>query len=130
MAKFAGRGGSVKVGTTTVAEIKSWSLELSVDTIDVTSFSSGGWKEIIAGIKEWSGSAEGNWDMTDTQGQKALQDALLGGTTVTINLYIDSTKRYSGTAYIKSVSVEAAADDVVSVSFDFEGTGQLQYLTT
>lgn len=130
MAKFAGRGGSLRVGTTTVAEIKSWSLEISADNIDVTNFGSAGWKEYVQGLKEWSGSAEANWDMTDTAGQKALQDALLGGTTATLNLHIDSTRRYSGTVLIKSVSVEVAADDIAKVTFEFDGTGQLQYLSS
>lgn len=127
MAVYTGYGGSVKVGTNTVAELGEWSLDINADTQDTTSLGSTGWRSYVVTLKNWSGSASGRWDMTDTNGQKALQDALLGGTTVTLNLYIDSTKRYSGTAVITKVSVSTSADGVAEVSFDFQGTGALTY---
>jgi len=126
MAVFTGYGGSVKVGTATIAELGEWSLDIGVDTQETESFGDQ-WKEYVATLKEWSGSCSGRWDMTDTAGQKALQDALLGGTTVTIKFYIDSTKNYSGTAIIEKISVKSSVDGVVEVDFSFKGTGALTY---
>lgn len=130
MSRFAGKAGKVMVGTTQVAEITSWSLDIGADAIDVTNFGSSGWKEFVAGLKEWSGSFEGSWDMTDTNGQQALQSALTGGTTVTLKLYVDDQKNYSGTALIKALGVEASVDDVVKATFEFQGTGALTYSAT
>jgi len=58
-----------------VAEIANFSLDLGADDIDITSFDSEGWKEFLAGLKEWSGSFEGNFVPGDTNGQKAILNA-------------------------------------------------------
>ncbi|MCL5045570.1 MAG: phage tail protein [Actinobacteria bacterium] len=126
---IAGKGGAVYIGANKVAEIGNWSLDLEGETLETTSFDSAGWKEFIAGLKGWSGSAEGNWKVdADATGQKALQDALLNGTTVSLELRVNATpNKYSGSALVTKVGVEAGVDDKVSVSFDFQGTGALTY---
>lgn len=126
MSALSGVAGAFKVGTNTVAEIDKWSLDIGAEILDVSAFGDT-WKEKIAGLKEWSCSGEGRWDMTDTAGQKALQDAILGGTTVAIRLYIDADTYYSGNAYVKQVSPGAELAGTVDVSFQLEGTGALSY---
>lgn len=127
MATLIGYAGKVVISAATVAELSNWKMDLSADMADVTAFSTTGWKSNIPGLKEWSGSAEGNFDMSDTNGQLALQNALLNGTSVALKLYVDATHYYSGTAYVKKIAPEAAVDDVVKVSFDFQGSGALTY---
>ncbi len=126
MAVFTGYGGKVMVGTATVAELSEWDLDISLDTEQTNAFQDQ-WKEYTPTLKEWSGKASGRWDMTDTTGQKALQDAMLGGTTVTIKLYIDNTKNYSGTAIIDKISIKTSAEGVAEVDFSFKGSGALTY---
>lgn len=127
MAAVAGRGGSVKIGAATVASIKNWSLDINLDTLDITALGKT-WKEFIAGLREWSGSLEGDWDVqTDVTGQKAIQDALLNGTAVTLELYVNAANKYSGSAFITAASPSADVGDLVSISFDFQGTGALAY---
>lgn len=127
MAQLIGYAGKVSIGANQVAELKNWKVDISADMADITAFSTTGWKSNLPGLKEWSGSAEGNFDMTDTNGQLALQNALLNGTSVALRLYVDGTKYYSGTAYVKKIAPEAAVDGVVSVAFDFQGSGALTY---
>lgn len=129
MAVLVGYGGAVKVGTATVAELGEWSLDITLNTEETQSFGDQ-WKEFTGTLKEWSGSCSGRWDMSDTTGQRAMQDALLGGTTVSLKLYTDSTKNYSGTALITKITPSATVDGVVEVSFDFQGTGALTYSAT
>lgn len=124
---IAGYGGAVYVGTNKVAEIKSWSLELGGDTIDVTSFDSGGWKEHLASLAEWSGSFEGMFDTADTNGQVALINAWLNRQSVTLKLYVDNTHYFTGTAYI-NLSLEVPVDDAVTISVDFTGSGAVSYV--
>lgn len=115
------------VGAAQVAEVKNWSVEPGADMLDTTTQGSD-WKTFIAGLKEWSGSIEGNWTVnTDTNGQKALQDAYLNGTSVSLKLYVNATNYYSGTAFIKNLSVEDSVEDLVNVSFEFQGSGALAY---
>lgn len=118
-----------KLDTIKVVGIKNWSLELSLDTLETTALGDD-WKNYITGLKEWSASSEGDYEVpVDTEGQKALQDAFLNGTTVTVKLYVDGTNYYQGEAYINSLSIEDPVDDVVSISIEFTGTGALTFET-
>jgi len=127
---IAGKSGKVSIGTddpATVVGIKNWSLELSLDTLETTALGDE-WKNYITGLKEWTASSEGDYEVgTDTNGQKALQDAYLSGDTVDIKLYVDDTHFYSGEAYINSLSVEDPVDDVVNISIEFTGSGELSF---
>jgi len=128
----AGKNGKVVIGesaTKKVVGIKNWSLELSLDTLETTALGDD-WKNYITGLKEWSASSEGDYEVpVDAEGQQALQDAFLNGTTVTVKLYVDGTNYYKGEAYINSLSIEDPVDDVVSISIEFTGTGALTFET-
>ena len=124
MATHAGSEGKVFIGSSQVAEIKSWSLEVSSDTVDASIIGTQ-WRKNQATIKSWSGSFDGFWDETDTNGQGAIS----AGGTVTLNLYPegdDSGDSYwSGDAIITSISYNASFDGLVEASFSFTGTGAL-----
>ncbi len=121
---ISGKSGGVYIGTNKIAEISTWSLDCEADDVDVTNFDSNGWKEFIAGLKEWSGSFEGNFNPEDTTGQVALINAWINGTTVNLELHFDATKKMAGSALVKP-SFEVPVDDKQSISFDFRGTGPL-----
>jgi len=124
---IVGYGGGVYIGDTTskkVAEIANWSLDMSADDIDITSFDSGGWRERIQGIKEWSGSFEGNFKPDDTNGQAALINAWLNGQKVKLELQVNASVKFSGDALV-TPSIETPVDDKASFSCDFSGTGPL-----
>jgi len=119
-----GTGGAVKISTNKVAEIENWSLDLGADDIDITSFDSNGWKEYLAGLREWSGSCEGNFDSTDTSGQKAILNAWLAGNKLEFTFVVSDSVSFKGEAYVKP-SIEVPVDDKASFSCDFQGTGPL-----
>ncbi len=122
---IAGFGGAVKVNGQKVAEISNWSMDLEADDIDVTSFDSNGWKEYIAGSRGWSGSFEGNFVPDDTEGQGALILAWVNSQNVELQLDVNEDISFSGSAMI-TLSMEAAVDDKVSFSCDFQGSGELE----
>lgn len=126
MATYQGFNGSVKVGGNAVAEISEFTLDISRDTVETQSFGDS-WKEMTTTLASWSGTFRGRWDMTDTNGQAALQSALTGGTSVSVSLLTASNKTYSGTAFITGISVGAAVDGVVEGDFSFAGSGSLSY---
>jgi predicted secreted protein len=119
-----GTGGGVSIGANKIAEIANWSLDLGADDIDITSFDSQGWKKYLAGLKEWSGSLEGNFMPDDTNGQKAILDAWLSGTALTFTLKVSDTVSFTGDAFVKP-SIEVPVDDKATFSCDFTGTGAL-----
>ncbi len=128
----AGKNGKVVIGSVgeqKVVGIKSWSLELSLETLETTALGDD-WKNYIAGLKEWTASSEGDYEVpVDEEGQAALQDAFLNGTTVVVKLYVDGVNYYQGEAYINSLSIEDPVDDVVSISIEFTGSGALTFET-
>ena len=124
MATHAGSEGKVFVGSDQVAEVKSWSMEVTSDTVDASIIGTS-WRKNQATIKSWSGSFDAFWDETDSDGQGALA---VGGT-VTLNMYPegdDSGDTYwTGDVIITSISYSAAFDGLVEASFSFTGTGAL-----
>jgi predicted secreted protein len=120
---LAGKSGAVKLEANKVAEISNWSLDLGADDIEITSFDSNGWKEYLAGLKEWSGSIEGNLK-TDDNGQKAILNAWLNGTKLSFTFEVSSSVSFQGEAFVKP-SIEVPVDDKASFSCDITGTGAL-----
>jgi len=128
MATHAGSEGKVFIGTDQVAEVKSWSMEVTSDTVDASIIGTQ-WRKNQATIKGWSGSFDAFWDETDTDGQGALS----AGATVTLNLYPEGDATgatyWSGDVIITSISYNAAFDGIVEASFNFTGTGALSTQT-
>ena len=119
---IARKGCSLNIGANKVAESANWSLDLGADDIDVTSFDSQGWKEYLAGLKEWSGSVEGNFKPDDTNGQKAILQAWLNGEALNFSFKVSETITFTGSAFVKP-SIEVPVDDKASYSVNITGTG-------
>lgn len=119
-----GKDGAVKLGVNKVAEMSNWSLDLGADDVDTTNFDSDGWKEFLAGLKEWSGSIEGNFVADDTTGQKAIFQAWLNGQALEFTFEVSSGVTFVGSAFVKP-SVEVPVDDKATFSSDIQGTGPL-----
>lgn len=128
MAQYTGCKGLLKIGNNTVADINSMDFSIDVDLLDTTAYGDGCWKKQIPGLKSWTGKASGKWNMLDTTGQKALQDAILGGLQVTTSFMITDTIGYTGDCYVKSIAPKSAVDATVDVDFSLEGTGPLNLL--
>lgn len=127
MAAIAGKGGSARLGANTIAEVSSWSMDLSADMLDSTSLGDS-WREFIPGLNGATGSVEVKWDIpNDANGQTALQNAILNGTTITLDLYVNASNYYSGTAYVSSLSVEDPVEDLVTATFEAQFTGAVTY---
>ena len=128
---LAGSGGSVSIGTSNkVAEIAEWTLNLSAEDIDVTSFDSQGWRDRLVGIREWSGSFSGNLAPGDTSGQSSLFTSFANGAPISLTLQVNDNNQFAGSAYITGLSVETPVTDKVSFSCDFVGTGELTVTLT
>lgn len=101
-----------------------WKLDLDSDMIDVTTFASNGWKEFIASLNGFSGSASAFWTNTD------YADFLTNGEEVVLVLYTDDTAnkdRYEGYAVLKQDTVDVQTKAVVKDTINFEGDGTLYY---
>ena len=124
MATHTGSEGTVKVGANAIAEIRSYSVEQTSDTVEDTTMGDS-WRTHKATLKSWTASVDCFWDETDTNGQGALTV----GAEVTLNLYPEgSTTGDSylyGTGIVTSKTVTASFDGMVESSISVQGTGTL-----
>tara|TARA_R110001592_G_scaffold61111_2_gene186045 strand:- start:485 stop:874 length:390 start_codon:yes stop_codon:yes gene_type:complete len=128
MATHTGSAGTVKVGSNAIAELKSWTLDQSQDTVETTKLGDTV-KTYSATQSSSSGTMDCFWDETDSNGQVALAI----GTTATLNLYPEGATSgdtfYSGSAIITSVGVSQTHDGIVERSFAFQITGAVTIAT-
>jgi len=127
MAIHKGSEGTVHVGSDAVAEIKSYSVEETSDTVETTSMGDAA-RTHLASLTSFSGSLDVFWDEVDT-----AQIALTVGTSVTLKFYPEGTassaKYYSGTAIVTGVTRSASFDGMVEASISVQGTGALTLAT-
>jgi hypothetical protein len=128
MANHVGNEGVVKVGSNTVAEVRSFSITSSADTVEDTVMGDT-WKTHQVTQNSWTAEVTAFWDETDTTGQGALTI----GATVTLNLYPEgatSADTYlSGSAIVTSVGRSQTHNGMVEATFSFQGTGALSTST-
>ena len=113
----------------TVAYISNWSVEETRDIIEVTKLGSKA-KEKKPSLYSWSASAEGTVDFGSTTNHKAFKDAMIAGTPISVTFYLDETVKFSGTAYIESMSVDISAEDKGNISISLNGDGELTLTTS
>jgi hypothetical protein len=122
MATHHGKEGTVKVGANTVAEIKSFSLDRTSDTIEDTAMGDS-MKSYLVGHGDASGSITCHFDETDTTGQGAMTQ----GASVSLALYPEGADSgdtyYTMTALINSLGISVDMGSIVERSFGFQVTG-------
>ena len=124
MAVHKGSEGTVKVGANAIAEIRSYSLEESADTLETTTMGDTA-RTYLPSLSTFSGSVDVYWDETDTTGQGALTI----GAEVTLNIYPEgdasSDVYYTGSAIVTGVTRSGSFDGMVEASISLQGTGAL-----
>jgi predicted secreted protein len=127
MANHLGREGTVRISSTTIGELRNYSLAHSSDVVE-DSVIGDTYRTRKATLKTWSVNGDLYWDEVD-----AGQIALTIGSTVTVNLYpegIASTSTYySGSGIVTKFDISAAFDGMVEGSISIEGNGALSTLT-
>lgn len=128
MATHTGSEGTVKVGSNAVAEIRSYSVEQTGDTIEDSTMGDS-WRTFKSTLKSWTASVDVYWDETDTTGQGALTV----GSEVTLNLYPEGASTgdsyFSGTGIVTGKTVTASFDGMVESTISVQGTGTLSNST-
>lgn len=124
MANHSGSEGTVHVGTNAVAEIRSYSITQTSDTIEDTSMGDTS-RTYKPSLKSFSGSVDVFWDESDTTGQGALTV----GSEVTIKFYPEGSTSGDaylyGSAIVTGKTINASYDGMVESSITIQGTGAL-----
>jgi hypothetical protein len=126
MATRKGSAGIVRANvdnaTNNIAEIRSYSLTTTGDTLDDTSMGDTS-RTTLPSLTSFSGSVDCFWDETNTNGQMLL----IVGNVVTMRFYPEGSPGtlYSGDGIITGLTINASFDGMVEASFTFQGTGAL-----
>lgn len=124
MATLTGNNGTVKVGSVAIAEIRSFSVDETMDTIESTAMGDT-YRTFETSLKSWNGSVDIFFDDTDTTGQGALTV----GSEVTVNFQVegDTTGDHllSGAAIVTGRTINSSFDGLVEASLTLQGDGAL-----
>lgn len=137
----AGTGGAVHIdvagGSTyeTIAEIRSWSVEESADTVESTNMGSAGVRSYKLTHKTWSGTADLYIPIDDSDGseqfteQNSIVSTIVIGTTYEFKFYVDdstaSFESYAGTGIVTGISRSVAHDGMAEMSVTIQGNSAL-----
>ena len=127
MANHLGREGTVRISSTTIGELRNYSLSHSSDTVEDSTIGDI-YRTRKATMRSWSVSGDVYWDEVD-----AGQIALTVGATVTVNLYPEGAAAtavyYSGSGIVSKFDLSASFDGMVESAISIEGNGVLSSLT-
>ena len=128
MATHTGSEGTVKVGANAIAEIRSFSIEESADTLEDTTMGDTA-RTYKSSLTTYTGTVDVLWDETDTTGQGALTI----GASVTLNLDPEGDTSgdtyYTGTAIVTGRTINSSFDGLVEMSISVQGSGALSETT-
>jgi len=118
------------VGGTKVAGCTSASISRSMATRDTTSKDSAGWAGNGEGLREWSASGEGFFDLAAAYGFTDLEAVYVARTEITIRVSTETSgEEYSeGKAYLTSLEESSGVEESATFSFEVQGTGELNYV--
>ena len=128
MSATLGKDGEIRIGSSIMTLMDTWTLNMSTDVVETTAYGDTH-KNRSQVFKDWTCSMAGHLDRSDAQ-QAALLDQFEDGTLseVEVRLYTDAGSSYwYGSAVLSGTSVTSGVADTVKVSFDFQGSGDLNY---
>ena len=132
-------GTEIKVystGTTNlVAFAQNCTLNVNHSPREITNKESGGYKEILEGLRDFSIDIDGAYAWTNAGGSAltdgiddVLETNVLNARQAVTFIFGDTSSNdisYSGSGYITSVSITGGTEDSASYSLSIEGTGEL-----
>ena len=125
-----GRYGQVKLDDVVVASLSSWKLSIKQSLIDISHFGNEGWDEVVAGNCTFEGSFEGSYDKSDTNGQVAIQKAIVSGEDLEISFMMDKNDeadKYVGKVKVETIDIDTSPKEIIKISVKFKGNGALTF---
>ena len=130
MAELAGYGGQFKLHATpstavsavvtVITGMNNWTVNYNADALEVTAFEDSGVRMYIAGQTGWTATATGNYSST-----LSYNATYKPGNDYTAKFDMGSSKELLGNVILTGVSFGAPVDGIITVGFDFQGTGAL-----
>lgn len=132
MAKNNGTKIKILSDGVTITYLKDVAMNINGAMIDVTNKDSGGWKEILPGLKDATMSGSGFVDWAATFPASTIFTKISAGTSCAVIFY-DSTsgnKSYTATAYYSKFNLKAGTEDAFEFDFEIMITGTVTQTAT
>jgi predicted secreted protein len=135
MTAIVGNAGVIQINGASVAEVRSYSIEMTADTIENTVMGDGS-RQYVKGLSTFSGTADVYWHADHFTGTNNLDGELaaaVGDSGTTLIVYpqaptVGTTDPvWGGNIIITGYSINASFDGMIEASVSFQGTGQLTY---
>jgi len=115
--KYTGKTGSVTISGA-IGGIKSWTLDVTADVVETTSFDDAGVRAYLGTVTGFSGSFEGY----KTGIPKVIDGAVAAFTLAETST---ATQDWTGNLILTGLHVTSSHDGLVTYAYDFQGTGAL-----
>lgn len=135
MTSFVGNAGAIKINGAAVAEVRSYSIEMTADTIEQTVMGDST-RQYVKGLSTFSGTADVYWDPDHFTGTNNIDGeifASVGDSGATLAVYpegdvgVGTDKIMSGNIVITGYTINGSFDGMIEASISFQGTGALTY---
>jgi predicted secreted protein len=138
MATLAGNNGTIAIGSVPVAATRSFSVEITSDTVETTVMGTDV-RTYVKGLSSFSGSADIYFDDTvfDTNESSFNPTAgLVGGSPINVKFYTaygtdgagtGNDSVFQGSAIVTGFTVNSTFDGMVEASISFQGSGAVTF---
>lgn len=119
----------IYVGGTKIAHTTSASVSISHSPREATSKDSGGWSDVLEGLREWSMEGEAFFDLAAAYGYTDLEGVMSARTLVTVRWSSETSSEeyHEGQGYLTDLSADTGVEESATFSFSIQGTGELNY---
>jgi hypothetical protein len=125
MATETSANGVIKVGSSAVAEVTGYSINYTSDTVEDTVIGDSA-RTYKATLKSYTASIDVMYDQTDANG-------LTVGAEISYSLYpsgeTSGDKYYSGTGIVTGRTITGSVGELITASFEIQGSGDLTEAT-
>lgn len=123
---YTGLTALVKINGTAVGYLNNVELSLEKDVAEILQFGAQ-YREKVPTIKNWTASSEGTVAFAAGEGQHKLYQAFESGELVTLQIKLDESVYFEGTALVSSLSISGSPDDAMNISVEFEGSNAITF---
>ena len=129
MAIYSGKDGRLEFDNVKVGRIRSWSLQSTFDTLDVTDLGDDA-RSYTPGLKGATGSASLIYHDDNAEIRTILDNCLTTGTPSTATFELMwGAKKIQFSAYVNSATITCSTGEVMSADINYTMTGPYQVLT-
>ena len=130
MATMVGNDGSIVVGSTTLAAVRNFSIDITADTIE-TSVMGQSTRSYVKGMSTYSGSADIYFDPSEFSGAAATfnpTSGSVGSAPISGKFYLDQDATddivfYANSMIVTGYTVNSTMDGMVEATIAFQGSG-------